>query len=112
MKKELNKKYPNLYQKLIDFNVFFVRLFARFLRIISDIYETIANPKIELKIIEIKIGWSIVIITAGTSNEILKKVIKSITEELSKTPFEIIVVGPPTLDAAAGRQGAGMAAAG
>lgn len=66
-------------------------------RIISDRYESVANPSSIVKKIETKSGWSVVIITAGKANELLSEVIKSALDELKGTPFEIIVVGPASI---------------
>ncbi|MBI3442664.1 MAG: hypothetical protein HY007_02770 [Candidatus Sungbacteria bacterium] len=97
MKRALKKKYPGLYEKLGMGRVFLVRLRASLLRFVSQRYENIINPKTNLLPIDVKVGWSIVIITDGKSNNLLQQAIQSMTRELKGTPFEIIVVGPPRL---------------
>lgn len=66
-------------------------------RIISDRYESVANPSSIVKKIETKSGWSVVIVTSGKANDFLKKVMESALSELKGTPFEIIVVGPASV---------------
>lgn len=68
-----------------------------FFRFISDIYETILNPKKNISVGITRDGWSIVIITTGKQLDNIRAQIKSIESELDDSPFEIIVVGPRDL---------------
>lgn len=70
--------------------------FNKILRIVSDWYEVtyntpglVSNPPLS--------GWSIIIITDGNNSDSLDQCITSAEKELSTSPYEIIVVGPPWL---------------
>lgn len=68
------------------------------LRLFADNYETIRNPKSNISAGRSISGWSMVVITDGKSNPLLFKLIESVESELIGTPYEVIVVGPATID--------------
>ena len=87
------------YRKYITPGIYkvFKAIFGKPLRYIAETYEKMRNtvPKTPPPA---KIGWSVVVITAGRNKESLNLFITSAHMELTGTDYEIVVVGPPKLD--------------
>ncbi|MHB1316569.1 MAG: glycosyltransferase family 2 protein [Minisyncoccota bacterium] len=69
----------------------------KILRYISDLYEKKYNNISILPPPALQ-GWSIIIITNGHNQDDLNNCIKSAIRELDNSPYEIIVVGPSSLN--------------
>lgn len=68
------------------------------LRRLADAYEGSMNRGPEAAVPPAIPGWSIVVITDGKSGACLDRLIASAKAELSGSPYEIVVVGPKSLD--------------
>jgi hypothetical protein len=95
MKNFIKIKYPLIHKAFQKLNDVRLRSKNRLIATISNIYEYFVNTTTHLVEIETKTGWSFVIITAGTQNDILKQSLDSIRKEMGGSLFEIILVGPP-----------------
>jgi hypothetical protein len=67
------------------------------LRKLADIYEQRTNKPVK-KIPPADIGWSIIVITASKKVSVLDELVVSAARELQGSPYEIVIVGPASLD--------------